>query len=92
MKHPKLNFEIPSLSKYTEYDFVFHGNNLDAKGANYVLNLSKKMKKRTFFFPYKLNKLLKNCFYKQTNWDGDLIDALMNSKIVLSVKLPEIIS
>lgn len=87
MKHPKLDFQFPSLSKYTEYDFVFHGNNLDAKGANYVLNLSMKMKKQTFFFPFKVNELLKNCFYKQTNWDGDLIDALMNCKIVLCPSL-----
>ena len=57
MKFPSIkrnNFQ--SLEK--NYDFVFHGNNIDAKGSSYALKIAESFS-NNFFFPFNIDNKAK---------------------------------
>lgn len=82
MRFDKLKTLNPKSIKSKKYDFVFHGNNLPAKGSDYVLSLAKKMPSRVFLMPFKGNNR-GNLFFKNINWNSGLQEAISSSRIVL---------
>lgn len=74
-----LNYKPINLKKY---DFIFHGNNLPAKGSDYVISLAKKTPSRIFLMPFNGNNK-GNLIFKNTNWDSGLQEEISSSKIVL---------
>jgi len=82
MRFDKLKTLSTISNNLKKYDFVFHGNNLPAKGSDYVISLAKKMPSKIFFMPFNGNNN-KNLIFKNTNWDSGLQEAISSSKIVL---------
>jgi hypothetical protein len=82
MKFPSIRKIYPS-NKEKKYDFIFHGNKIEAKGSKYVLELSKRLSNFSFFIPYHLNTEQKNLFTKSINWRSGLDKEISKSKIVL---------
>ena len=87
MKHNDLNYNATKKFTAKSYDFVFHGNKLDAKGYSYAIGLSKIMKESTFFFPFKIENANINCSYDKINWDYGLADVILKCNIVLCPSL-----
>ena len=82
MKFPSIkrnNFQ--SLEK--NYDFVFHGNNIDAKGSSYALKIAESFSCNNFFFPFNIDNKAKNIVSKPLSWDKGLKDVISKSKIAL---------
>lgn len=82
MKFPSIkrnNFQ----SSEKKYDFVFHGNNLDAKGSSYALNMAKSFSCNKFFFPFHIDSKKKNIVSKPLSWDKGLKQVISKSKISL---------
>lgn len=82
MKFPsiKVNY-LQNLKK--KYDFVYHGNNLEAKGSTYALRIASSFSKYNFFFPYHIDRGGHNVVSKSISWDKGLIEVILKSKIVL---------
>lgn len=82
MRFDKLKTLDPKSINLKKYDFIFHGNNLPAKGSDYVISLAKKMPSRIFFMPFKGNNK-GNLIFKNINWDSGLQEEISSSRIVL---------
>ena len=82
MKFPSIK---PNISKSLEknYDFAFHGNNLDAKGSKYSLELAESLLQNKFFFPFHIKNISQNIDSKPVTWDKGLKDIILKSKIAL---------
>ena len=82
MKFPSIK---PNISKSLEknYDFAFHGNNLDAKGSKYSLELAESLPQNNFFFPFHIKNISQNIESKPVTWERGLKDVILKSKIAL---------
>lgn len=82
MKFPSIKRNnIKSLEK--NYDFVFHGNNIDAKGSSYALKIAESFSCNNFFFPFHVETKEKNIVSKPLSWDKGLKEVISKSKISL---------
>ena len=87
MKHNNLNYGSAKQLIGRSFDFVFHGNKLDPKGYSYTLELSKNIKKASFFFPFEIENKNSNCKDDKINWNDGLAETIMKCKIVLCPSL-----
>ena len=69
----------------SEWDVVFHGFNLAAKGATWLENLAARLPSRRFLFPYARpgNRLSTNCEYRPMTWESGLEAAVRSSAITV---------
>lgn len=71
----------------SEYDIVFHGHPLEAKGVKWALDLALHLPNYRFLFPFAKNSIhyevSSNCFFKKISWDTGLRDDIANCKLVL---------
>jgi hypothetical protein len=75
---------IISLKYDIKYDFVFHGHKLNAKGYDYSIQLAKKLKELSFFFPIEEStNNLSNATFISQNWESGLMQTIQESFIVL---------
>lgn len=75
-----------------QYDIVYHGANVEAKGFLYFIELAKKMHDKIFFMPYNKEEIPsmeipKNLICKSMTWDTGLKDIVINAKLVLCPSL-----
>lgn len=75
-----------------QYDIVYHGANVEAKGFLYFIELAKKMHDFIFFLPYNQEEipsmeLPKNLICKSMTWNRGLKDVVINAKLVLCPSL-----
>ena len=87
MKHNNLNYYVNKQLICKSYDFVFHGNKLDAKGYSYTLELSKNIEESSFFFPFEIENQNSNITVERVNWSNGLADTIIKCKIVLCPSL-----
>lgn len=85
-------FEVYESKKLTlpyEYDFIFHGDNIAAKGFHYALQLARELPQYSFLFPCKndLDLNLQNAIFQPMRWDEGLKDSLIKSRIVICPSL-----
>lgn len=78
--------------KNKQYDVVYHGANVEAKGFLYFIELAKKMHGYTFFIPYNSEKipysiLPNNLICKDVTWNTGLKEMVINAKLVLCPSL-----
>lgn len=69
-----------------EYNITFHGNNYEAKGALWTINLAALCPEYTFLFPFEKPPNLiatPNCLFKNISWDTGLREAIIASNITL---------
>tara|TARA_Y100000389_G_C17459144_1_gene520359 strand:+ start:2190 stop:3308 length:1119 start_codon:yes stop_codon:yes gene_type:complete len=68
------------------FDIVFHADDLEAKGFEYVQELAKELKQYTFYIPTKkkIKNTNNNIFTKYMRWETGLKDAVVNAKLVLT--------
>ena len=75
------------ISKTTNgFDFVFHGSQIDAKGASWALELAERMDEYSFFFPFnKPSEIagLTNCVFKDMQWDSGLKEMVSTARCTL---------
>lgn len=72
------------------YDFAIHSNYLDAKGASYFLELSKRLVDFKFFasFPNPSEAdMFSNVVFYEGRWSEELVNHLSNSKVILHPSL-----
>lgn len=69
------------------YDIVFHANDLEPKGFNYMQELAKELKQYTLFIPTSKEIKNKNIFSKFVTWETGLKEIVMNAKLVLTLSL-----
>lgn len=82
MKFPAIKFKN-FQSHEKNYDFVFHGNNIDAKGSSYALKIAESFSCNNFFFPFHVDSKEKNIVSKPLSWDKGLKEVISKSKISL---------
>lgn len=91
-KHVSLDFEkiVPQKKNNYIYDFLFHGDPIEAKGYFYFLKLAKMNLKNNFFMPdFDLteNILNKNIHFDKMNWNNGLQEKINETKIILCPSL-----
>lgn len=75
-----------------QYDVVYHGANVEAKGFLYFIELAKKMDDMNFFIPYNredlpYSVLPNNLTCKSMTWNSGLKEIVINAKLVLCPSL-----
>lgn len=81
------NFELKnSNNNVAIFDIVFHGDDLEAKGFEYVQELAKELKQYTFCIPTrkKIKNVNKNMYTNYMRWETGLKEAVINAKLVLT--------
>lgn len=78
--------------KAQQYDVVYHGANVEAKGFLYFVELAKRMPDIMFFLPYNPDKLPydtlpDNLICKDMTWNTGLKEMVINAKLVLCPSL-----
>lgn len=80
-----------------EYDFVYHGSLVSAKGVELVLQLARELKSYRFFFPYSFDDVYRCCrlkredasniTFKDVIWETGLEEVVKNAAIILCPSL-----
>ena len=74
-----------------QYDVVFHGAPISAKGAHWALELATQCPSLGFYFPFSFTSLKlgsditvpANCTFEESTWETGLCEVVANSKITL---------
>jgi hypothetical protein len=69
------------------FDFVFHGSDIESKGFNYFIELAKLLPEFTFFAPSNKQSNIKNLTFKNFRWESGLENVIKESKIILTPSL-----
>ena len=70
----------------TQYDIVFHGSNVEAKGIDYMIELAKILPQYSFFIPshLQINNLPQNITHQNISWSTGLEDLVINARLVMN--------
>lgn len=75
-----------NLSK-NNFDFVFHGSDIESKGFYYFTELAKLLPEYSFFAPSARKSNIKNLTFKNYRWESGLKKVVEESKIILTPSL-----
>lgn len=79
-----LNAPAPRASS-TRWDIVFHGWNVPAKGADWMIEVAQRCPDLTFLMPFYMaqrkSKLLSNCTFEGKSWGSGLREAIRDAHI-----------
>lgn len=74
-----------------QWDVVFHGNDILAKGSRWALSVARRAPELTFLFPFKcprdIEDIPENCTFVEMSWMSGLDSAVSRCKVVLSPSL-----
>lgn len=75
----------------SQWDVVFHGNDILAKGSRWALSVARNTPEFTFLFPFKcpgdVEDIPDNCSFVEMSWMSGLNSAVSCCKVVLSPSL-----
>jgi hypothetical protein len=86
LERNKNNLETTTVIK-NNFDFVFHGSDIESKGFNYFIDLAKLLPEFTFFAPSTKKSNIKNLTFKNFRWESGLQKVVEDSKIILTPSL-----
>lgn len=90
---------IKKIKNAFNIDFVYHGAAIEAKGLLYILNIASELNRYSFLIPASyeqckkvigneiLNMNIKNVKFLDINWENELKEYVINSKVVLCPSL-----
>jgi hypothetical protein len=78
---------LDSKNISAEYDIVYHGRPIAAKGAYWAIQLASFLPQYRFLFPFAKQSLQghppQNCSFKEMSWNSGLKNIVINSPLVL---------
>lgn len=89
----ELSDSIVDVEENSDYDVVFHGHNIAAKGVKWALDLAVNCKDLKFLFPFPIYSMgyirpfkyffRKNIFFRKMSWERGLSEAVKRARATL---------
>lgn len=80
------NYHVHSDFFKCEFDVVFHGHCLDAKGASWLISVAAECQDVKFFFPFAKPETLVetgNCIFQACTWENGLAEKVATARMVV---------